>query len=90
MFGSFTQKGSGRRRMPDALVLQVNDNIVTRRGTHENQGPRPKSTVSFQVTTDNGGAVHECKPNGASNHPLRPVGHEFGAIAPREPLAEGS
>ena len=25
----------------------------------------------FQVTTDNGGAIHECKPNGASNYPLR-------------------
>jgi hypothetical protein len=33
--------------------------------------PVPSSGGNVQVTTDNGGAIHECKPNGASNYPLR-------------------
>ena len=33
--------------------------------------PESLGEAARQVTTDNGGAIEDCKPNGASNYPLR-------------------
>ncbi|CAJ1370526.1 unnamed protein product [Effrenium voratum] len=57
------------RRRHAAMVKSVDEAIGRINAALEYEGMLDNTLVI--VTTDNGGAVHECKPNGASNHPLR-------------------
>eukprot|EP00435_Cladocopium_sp_Y103_P006720 s2313_g2.t1 len=57
------------RRIHAAMVSSVDNAIGQINDVLQQEGMLQNSVVV--VTTDNGGAIHECKPNGASNYPLR-------------------